>query len=104
MIKVQNLDKAKLAEVGKSITEAFMGEPGVLIKGFTLSDCIAYFSILTEICYNSGCLYSISDKHEGFVAYWTKNNKPSARVFVTREAKNEPSWLIFFAVAGFRAV
>ncbi len=76
MIKVQNVDKTKLAEIGKTIGEAFMAEPGVLVQDFTLEDGIAYFSVLTEICYNSGCLYSISENHEGFVAYWTKNNKP----------------------------
>ncbi len=77
MIKVENIDKLKLEEIGKSIGESFMAEPGVLVEGFTYNDGIAYFSVLTEICYNSGCLYSISDKHEGFIAYWRKKQKPS---------------------------
>ncbi len=79
MIKVQNIEKNQLALIGKSIGEAFMGEPGVLIKGFDLKDGIEYFTILTEICYNSGCLYSTSEQYEGFVAYWGKNNKPALK-------------------------
>ncbi len=79
MIKVQNIDKTKLDEIGKTIGEAFMAEPGVLVQGFTYEDGIAYFSVITEICYNSGCLYSISERHEGFVAYWTKKSKPSLK-------------------------
>ncbi len=58
MIKVENLKKEELAKIGKSIGEAFMGQPGVLVEGFNQRDGIAYFSVLTEICYNSGCLYS----------------------------------------------
>ncbi len=79
MIKVENIDKEKLAEIGRSIGESFMAEPGVLVEGFTQKDGIAYFSVLTEICYNSGCLYSISERHEGFIAYWTKDNKPALK-------------------------
>ncbi len=79
MIKVQNIDKSKLVEMGRAIGESFMGEPGVLVDGFNREEGIAYFSVLTEICYASGCLYSISDNYEGFVAYWTKNNKPGLK-------------------------
>ncbi len=76
---MQNIDGATLSEIGKSIGEAFMAEPGVLVQNFTHEDGIAYFSVITEICYDSGCLYSISEGHEGFVAYWTKKNKPSLK-------------------------
>ena len=30
---------------------------------------------MTEYLYNSGVLYTTSDKHEGFLAYWRKSTK-----------------------------
>ena len=38
-------------------------------------DIIKAFEIMTEYFYNSGVLYTTSDNHEGFLAYWRKSTK-----------------------------
>lgn len=76
MIKMENVSAAVVTKLGEEIGRAFMAEEGCLAENFTLDEGIQYFRTLTELYYETGCLYTTSVNYEGFAAYWRKQNRP----------------------------
>ena len=75
MQKVSNMTKEELAHYGTLIGEAFAAEGDGIATTAPREDIIKAFEIMTEYFYNSGVLYTTSDNHEGFLAYWRKSTK-----------------------------
>lgn len=75
MQKVSNMTKEELAHYGTLIGEAFAAEGDGIATTAPRKDIIKAFEIMTEYFYNSGVLYTTSDNHEGFLAYWRKSTK-----------------------------
>lgn len=75
MQKVTSMTKEELAHYDTLIGEAFATENDGIATTAPKKDIIKAFEIMTEYFYNSGVLYTTSDKHEGFLAYWRKSTK-----------------------------
>ena len=75
MQKVNSMTKEELAHYGTLIGEAFAAEGDGIATTAPREDIIKAFEIMTEYFYNSGVLYTTSDNHEGFLAYWRKSTK-----------------------------
>lgn len=77
MIKVENKSKEEIAEIGKSIGEAFAAEKAGIVTMFTREQAVKAFEIMTDYFYKAGVLYTTSEKGEGYLAYWGKKMKPA---------------------------
>lgn len=75
MQKLTSMTKEELAHYGTLIGEAFAAEGDGIATTAPREDIIKAFEIMTEYFYNSGVLYTTSDNHEGFLAYWRKGTK-----------------------------
>lgn len=75
MIKVTDMSKEELVYYGTQIGEAFVAEGAGLAATASKEDMVKAFEIMTEYFYKSGVLYTTSERHEGFLAYWRKNTK-----------------------------
>lgn len=75
MIRCTNYSKTELRQVGHHIAKAFLSEKGSFsILPPDVADRM--FSMIVEICYETGHLYTTSDKQEGYCVYWTKSERP----------------------------
>ena len=75
MQKVEHMTKEELVKYGTLIGEAFVLEGDGIATTAPKEDIVKAFEIMTEYFYKSGVLYTTSDDHEGFLAYWRKNTK-----------------------------
>ena len=75
MIKVTNMSKEELVYYGTRIGEAFVAEGAGLAATASKEDMVKAFEIMTEYFYKAGVLYTTSEQHEGFLAYWHKTTK-----------------------------
>ena len=75
MIKVTDMSKEELVYYGTQIGEAFVAEGAGLAATASKEDMVKAFEIMTEYFYKAGVLYTTSEQHEGFLAYWRKNTK-----------------------------
>ena len=75
----ENLTQADKERIGRQIAEAFLAESGA----FTVLPQDAanrLFSLIVDTCYQTGHLYTTSEKQEGFCVYWTKEERPGLLV------------------------
>lgn len=82
MIKVENKSKEEIAEIGRSIGEAFAAEKAGIVTMFTREQAVKAFEIITDYYYRAGVLYTTSEKGEGHLAYWRKKTKPAICPFL----------------------
>ncbi len=75
MIKVTDMSKEELVYYGTQIGEAFVAEGAGLAAIASKEDMVKAFEIMTEYFYKAGVLYTTSEQHEGFLAYWHKTTK-----------------------------
>ena len=75
MIVLRNCTPAQLQQIGHEIAQAFISEKGCFA---VLPSDVAnrMFSMIVEICYETGHLYTTSEKQEGYCVYWTKDERP----------------------------
>ena len=75
MIRCENLSDDDLRRIGRQTAEAFLAEEGCFS---VLSADVAekLFTLIAETCYQTGHLYTTSEKQEGFCVYWTKKERP----------------------------
>lgn len=79
MEKVDYLSEEELINIGRQIGEAFVAENDGIAINVPKEDAIKAFEIMTEYYYKSGVLFTTSDRHEGFLAYWHKNTKMNVK-------------------------
>ena len=79
MEKVNFLSEEELIYIGRQIGEAFVAENDGIAANVPKEDAIKAFEIMTEYYYKSGVLFTTSDRHEGFLAYWHKNTKMNVK-------------------------
>lgn len=79
MEKVNYLSEEELIYIGRQIGEAFVAENDGIAVNVPKEDAIKAFEIMTEYYYKSGVLFTTSDRHEGFLAYWHKNTKMNVK-------------------------
>ncbi len=78
LVKLEHLDKTERLKITRSIGEAFASEKGGICDAVSSTYLVQkYMEIASEMAYRSGCLYTID--HTGYVAFYTKNNKPKLR-------------------------
>ncbi|MCD7808227.1 MAG: GNAT family N-acetyltransferase [Erysipelotrichaceae bacterium] len=75
MIRLENLTKEELHQIGKTIGEAFYDEGEGSFTHIPRDDAIKLLEIMVEYYYRMNLLYTTSEKHEGFVAYWYKHDE-----------------------------
>ncbi len=75
MQKVEYMTNEELIQYGTRIGEAFVAENDGIAATASREDMIKAFEIMTEYFYKEGVLYTTSDRHEGFLAYWHKKTK-----------------------------
>ena len=75
MQKITDMSNEQLVIYGTLIGEAFVAENDGIAATAPREDIIKAFEIMTENFYRQGLLYTTSDNHEGFLAYWHKNTK-----------------------------
>lgn len=75
MIKLENLTKEELQQIGIVIGEAFYDEGEGSFTTIPREDAIKLLQIMCEYYYNMNLLYTTSDKQEGFAAYWYKHDE-----------------------------
>ncbi|MCM1062139.1 MAG: N-acetyltransferase [Eubacterium sp.] len=79
MIKVENKTESEIAAIGRKIGEAFAAEKGGIAGTVTKEQVVKFFEIMTECYFRAGVLYAVSERGEGYLAYWEKNSKPALR-------------------------
>ncbi len=62
------------------VGEAFMGEEGTMVQGVPYEQGVAYFRIVTQMCYNAGRLYASSENAEAVIAFWPRHKDPFAHL------------------------
>ena len=79
MIRCQNLTKEDLQQIGQQVAQSFISEKGCFS---TLDADIAnrMFTMIVEICYETGHLYTTSEKQEGYCVYWAKEQRPGLKL------------------------
>ena len=77
MVKCTNLTKEDIKCIGARIAAAFLAEKGAF-SVLSMSEAEKTFSLIADICYQSGHLYTTSEKQEGYCVYWTKRERPGA--------------------------
>ena len=75
MQKVEFMTEEELVKYGTLIGEAFVAENDGIAATASREDIVKAFEIMTEYFYKAGVLYTTSDRHEGFLAYWHKKTK-----------------------------
>ena len=75
MICLNNLSQEEIQNIGHDIANAFLSEPGC----FSVLDkdvASRMFAIIVETCYETGHLYTTSEKQEGYCVHWSKKERP----------------------------
>ncbi|MCD8040818.1 MAG: N-acetyltransferase [Clostridia bacterium] len=75
MIKLTNLTDEQIKTIGRRIGEAFYDEGEGAFTRLERDEAIKTLEIMTECYYRLGVLYTTSDKQEGYLAYWRKDEK-----------------------------
>ncbi|MCD7893035.1 MAG: GNAT family N-acetyltransferase [Erysipelotrichaceae bacterium] len=75
MIKLTNLTKEELHQIGVSIGEAFYDEGEGSFTMLPRNDAIQLLEIMVEYYYHMGLLYTLSENQEGYVAFWYKHDE-----------------------------
>ena len=102
MQKVEFMTEEELVKYGTLIGEAFVAENDGIAATASGEDIIKAFEIMTEYFYKAGVLYTTSDRHEGFLAYWHKKTKkkPGLELHMVFRMLREMSFKGVMAVAG----
>ncbi len=77
MIKLEHLSRDDLLQIGRDTGNSFYQDEGAYRKLLTQDECIAYFTACIEACYEINALYTVSEKQEGYLAFWHKKDKPN---------------------------
>ena len=75
MIKLKNLSNEELSIIGTHAAESFLGEKGCF-QVLPHDAACKLFTLIVTTCYQTGHLYTSSEKREGYCVYWTKEERP----------------------------
>ncbi|MCD8006568.1 MAG: N-acetyltransferase [Oscillospiraceae bacterium] len=86
MIRLTNLNDEEIRAIGRQIGEAFYDEGEGAFTRLDREDAITVLEIMTECYYRLGVLYATSERQEGYLAYWRKDEAKKWGMKMVRES------------------
>ena len=75
MIRCENLTGEDLKRIGTQVADAFLSEPGCF-SVLPAQEAHRLFTLIVEMGYHCGHLYTTGPEQAGFCIYWTKKQRP----------------------------